>query len=290
MPRRITTSSPATGNRRARTVAGPARQHRAGPASTTREPDRSWLVLCHTTDVSAVWAYRGLRARGLGPIDLVTAEVLSAAFGWQHRIGADGAGVEIALADGRVIRSDRLRGVINRIVSVPVTLWRHASEVNREYVVQELTALYVSWLYALPCVVLNRPTASGLAGAWRRESEWLRLATWAGLPTAAYRQSTDDSIDEKRGERRLLPAAMPTRTVIVAGGRAFATHAPAGVLNGCVRLAAISATPLLGVDFIVSPVTGWTFVGATPTPDLISGGAPLLDALADALAAASGAE
>ena len=87
----------------------------------------------------------------------------------------------------------------------------------------------------------------------------------------------------------MLPAAMPTRTVIVAGGRAFAMHAPAGVLNGCVRLAAISATPLLGVDFIVSPVTGWTFVGATPTPDLISGGVPLLEALADALAA-SGAE
>jgi hypothetical protein len=240
-------------------------------------------VLCHTTDAPALWAYRGLRARGVKPIDLVSAEALSVALRWRHRINVDGTAAEIALADGRLIRSDGIRGVINRIVSVPVTLWRHASEADREYVMQELTALYVSWLYALPCPVLNRPTVSGLGGAWRHESEWVRLAAWAGLPTPTYRRSTADAPGVRDGEQWLMPSVLPTRTVIVAAGRAFAPHAPAEVLNGCVRLATLSDTAILGVDFTVSAAE-WTFAGATPTPNLMSGGAPVLDVLAHALA------
>ncbi|MBA2305566.1 MAG: hypothetical protein H0W08_23435 [Acidobacteria bacterium] len=268
---------------RARAGADTGRAGRPGSASAAREARGQWLVLCHTTDLPALWAYRGLRARGLAPIEVVSAETLSAALRWVHRVGAAGADVEIALTDGRAIRAARIRGVVNRIVSVPVTIWRGAPEADRDYVLQELTALYASWLYALPCPVLNRPTAFGLAGAWRHESEWVRLAAWAGLPTPTYRHSCDDGFDDAAGERRLLPAGTHARTVIVAGGRAFAAHAPGDVMNGCVRLAKLSNTPLLGVEFVAGAAGAWTFAGATPTPDLIQGGPPMLDALAEAL-------
>jgi hypothetical protein len=244
-----------------------------------------WLVLCHTSDVPALWAYQGLRARGLAPLELVSAEELSAALRWAHRVDGRGASVEIALADGRVISSGTLRGVLNRITAVPLALWRSGTAVDREYVEQELTALYVSWIHSLPCPVLNRATALGLAGQWRHESEWIRLAAWAGLPAPVYRQSSDDPPDDAAGASRLHAYGATTQTVIVVGGRATGARAPTAVLNGCVRLASLAETPLLGVDFAAGSAGAWTFAGATPTPDLREGGPAVIDAIMDAFVA-----
>jgi hypothetical protein len=47
----------------------------------------------------------------------------------------------------------------------------------------------------------------------------------------------------------------------------------------------LSATPLLGIDFQISPGGAWTFADATPFPDLPRGGLALLDAIARALQA-----
>jgi hypothetical protein len=50
-----------------------------------------------------------------------------------------------------------------------------------------------------------------------------------------------------------------------------------------VRLAALAGEGLLGIELVPSPADPWTFVGATPLPDLRLGGSDLLDALVDAL-------
>ena len=44
-----------------------------------------WLVLCPSSDVAGRWAFEGLRARGLAPIELVTSESLAYAR-WDHRV------------------------------------------------------------------------------------------------------------------------------------------------------------------------------------------------------------
>ena len=239
-----------------------------------------WLVICEPDDTSALWAYQGLRRRGLIPIELVSPAVLGSSLRWEHRVDSDGATIKITLADGRRIHDGELRGVLNRMYSVPLTMWNRAAETDRLYVQQELFAFYLSWLHSLPCPVFNRSTAMGLAGAWRPESAWLCLAATAGLPTPVYRQTNFDRVDETLGQRRLLPAGIQAHSVIVAGQTVAGAAVPAAIGAGCLRLAQLSATDLLGVDFIAGSAGAWTFAGATPLPELRLSGDPLLYALA----------
>jgi hypothetical protein len=239
-----------------------------------------WLVICDPSDASALWAYQGLQRRGLAPLELLSPELLACSLLWEHRVGSQGASLAITLASGRQLTSHDLRGVLNRAYTVPLSLWRTAAESDRLYVQQELFAFYLSWLHGLPCPVFNRPTAMGLAGPWRSESEWVCLAASAGLPTAVFRQTSFDRIDETRGERRLRPPGTTVRTVITAGRFTAGAAAPPAVAAGCLRLAAVAETALLGVDFIDADSGAWTFAGATPLPELSLGGDKLLDELA----------
>jgi hypothetical protein len=242
-----------------------------------------WLVLCTSNDVAALWAYQGLKAGGLAPLELVRAEVLAYSVHWEHRLGADGVHVAITLADGRRIRSDTLRGVLNRLSWAPPEHLVMAHPGDRDYATQELTAFYLSWLYALPGPVLNQPTPQGLSGQWRHVSEWVWLASKAGLPTPEYRQSSHDYLDEMGVERRLVPTSTPVNTVLVVAEHVVGAPAPPDILKGCQRLAELSRTELLGVEFAAGSAGPWTFTGATPWPDLRLGGQALLDVLASVL-------
>ncbi len=96
-----------------------------------------WLVLCSAYDIPALWAYQGLRARGLAPVELVSAELLTNTLRWEHRLGSAGVSINISLADGRVIRGDRVRGTLNRLLSLPFEYFQMASPVDRQYATQE---------------------------------------------------------------------------------------------------------------------------------------------------------
>ena len=229
-----------------------------------------WLVLCHTDDLAALWAWEGLRRRGLEPLELVTAEVLSCALHWNHLVGAEGASVEIQLAGGRRIASGEVRGALNRLQTVPIPFWRSAEEKDRDYVLQELNAFYTSWIYSLPGRVLNPASASGLCGTWRHRSAWTRLAVQAGLDAVPFHSSGGGDVHS-------------TETVIVVNDEAVHPCAPPAVAAGCQRLAKLADTPLLGIGFAAGPEGQWLFAGATAVPDLRAGGEPLLDALAAAL-------
>jgi hypothetical protein len=242
-----------------------------------------WLVICEPGDASALWAYQGLQRRGLTPLELLSPDMLACSLLWEHRIDGQGAALAVTLASGRQLNGRDLRGVLNRTYSVPLSMWRTAAEADRLYVQQELFAFYLSWLHGLLCPVFNRPTAMGLAGPWRSESEWVCLAAKAGLPTPVFRQTSFDRIDETQGHRRLLPATALARTVITVGAVTAGAAAPPAIADGCLRLAALAETALLGVDFIEGDSGAWTFAGATPLPELSLGGEALLDALTTAM-------
>jgi hypothetical protein len=243
-----------------------------------------WLVLCDASDASAILAFQALRARGIAPLELVTAEALSLAEEWEHRIEGDSASVRCRLGDGRSFAGEELRGVLNRLYTAPTGHWRAAPKVDQEYVQQELIAFFLSWLNALPCPVINRPTPQGLCGQWRAESEWVWLAQSAGLPVAPYRQSSYDRVDEMKGEKRLIAPGAPVQTVIVVDGIVTGATVPDAVKEACQRLAKAARSELLGLDFLTGAAGEWTFAGANPMPDLRYGGHALIEALIQRLA------
>ena len=247
-----------------------------------------WLVLCEMQDLPAQWAYRGLMARGVEPIELLTSTILARAISWEHTLGAEEARTTITLADGRRVSSTTIRGTLNRLVTAPSAFLPLALPSERAYASQELSAFYLSWLHALPGPVLNRPTPRGLSGAWRRLSEWASLAARAGLPVSSYSVTDHDDTGTLPFQSSLAPPGMPVRTVLLVADRVVDSAVPAAIAEGCQRLGRLADTSLLGIDFAESTVGYWTFVGATPLPDLRKGGEALLDMLAATLTGTSG--
>jgi hypothetical protein len=237
-----------------------------------------WLVLCTATDIAALTVARGLVTRGLQPLEIISAEELACNLRFEHRLTTGACSVHITLADGRVINSAAVRGTLNRLHAIPYAHLRTANATDRQYAEQELFALYLSWLNALPGVMLNRPSPQGLCGDWRHPAEWAWLANRSGLATARYQQS------EAHNPVTFYPIeTRTTRTLIVVNGACYGAEAPQRVADGCSRLAELSETPLLGCDFSLSPSGDWIFSNASPLPDLRKGGASLQTAIADAL-------
>lgn len=243
-----------------------------------------WLVLCDAHDAAAAWAGRQLRARGLRPLEILSADQLALSDFQEHKLeGRSGWTLRLRTEAGLQIDGASLQGVLNRLYTVPIGHWRQAPEADQSYVQQELVAFFLSWLHALRCPVINRPTPQGLCGAWRMESEWAWLAGLAGLPVAPYRQTSRDRLDEARGARRLVPQGAPVATAVVAGGHCFGPALPPAIEQACVRLAELSGTALLGIDFVGHAQQAWSFAGASPTPDLRVGGEALIATLLGAL-------
>ena len=94
-----------------------------------------WLVLCTSDDLPALWVARGLIARGLQPLEVVTAEALAYNQRFEHRLVAGRPSVNITLADGRVIDSKTVRGTFNRLNFIPGSHLR-ASSKDRQYAEQ----------------------------------------------------------------------------------------------------------------------------------------------------------
>jgi hypothetical protein len=233
-----------------------------------------WLVLCNAKDESAMWAYQGLKARNLHPLEIVRAESLVYSASIEHRIQSNSIATQIKLADGRVINSASVRGSLNRLYQLPSEHLHAADASDRQYAEQELYALFLSWLYALPGKMLNRPAPQGLCGAWLHQSKLTRFASQAGLSTEIYRQGSAVSENAK-----FPPSNNFGQTSIVLGENCFGAFAPENVREGCVRLARMCGVEMLGVDFQVNTQGEWILARATPLPDLRMGGEALLDAL-----------
>jgi len=168
------------------------------------------------------------------------------------------------LADGRHIYSEDVCGALNRIQFVPLPHWEHATASDRDYVQQELTAFYTSWLLSLPGPVLNPVTSLGLSGRWRTPIEWMKLAANSGF-------ATDRSVPEPTDPP--LPAS---KTIIVADQ--FVSSDEYGA-DSCRQLATLSQTPILGIDLKPLNDNKLRFVRANTMPDLRLGGPGILDSL-----------
>jgi len=236
-----------------------------------------WLLFSSPADTAARWARLGLLERGLDPLIWIPGEALSRARRWIHRIGRNGVSLELVLDSGLTLHDEEVKGVLNRMPWPPDhSLWMAPED--REYVRQEMSAFYLSWLYGLSAPVLNRPHPQGLAGAFRPPAVWHHLATRAGLETVPYRAGSHHP-----GPGAWQPAWNSGALLFVVGEETIPAAGvpppPKPVRQAAVRLGKLSNTPLLALRFITGSGGGWRFIGADTLPDLSLGGAPLLDAL-----------
>jgi hypothetical protein len=235
------------------------------------------LVLCDGNDVSALWAAEALRARGL-LLTVLTGADLAAVQRWEHRVGAGAAGYEISLSGGGVLRSRDVRGVLNRLPTVPWAWQQRIGGPDRDYAIQEMYAFYLSWLHALPGRKLNPPTPQGLCGNPRHPSAWAALAARVGLPARPFRQTSEDEPDFFWPTRRPIGTA----TLHVVGARVVGPpRLVRSYAEACLRLSEAAGAPLLGVDFVSDPDGVWRMTGASIMPDLCGSGNELADALAE---------
>jgi hypothetical protein len=239
-----------------------------------------YLVLCSLEDREAHWAYRELRAVGLDPLRAVSDMALAMPTELEHRVGTDETWCRLQLADGLVLSSAGLDGVLNRITSVPAMHVLSALPPDRDYAMQELHALYLSWLAGLPCPVLNRPTPLGLCGPLLQRSAWMRLAAETGLETSGC-EVGDAALGNPATELNGWSHGEPV-TVHVVQGSVVGDSLPVPVRTGCEALARRADVDLLGVRLSRSGGQ-WRFVDASPMPDLQCGGPQLISAVVQAL-------
>jgi hypothetical protein len=236
----------------------------------------SVTLLCEEQDLSALWLTSRLQGRGVA-VDLVTAAALEAATRWEHRLERGEVKSAVTLPDGRVLTFGPSDALLNRLTRPPSDRIDRVAGDDRDYALQEMTALYLSWLASLPGIVVNRPTPQGLGGSFRHPSHWTALARDAHLPVATWRQSEADDPNALWLSR---PAAL---TVFVVGERVVAPSGLApDIIEGSRALARLSGALLLGVDLAArSDNSCWEFVGASPVPSLVNGGDDLADAIAE---------
>ena len=243
-----------------------------------------FYVFCRADDLPALWAYRGLKQRGLAPLEIFTPEALVYNRRLEHRLQGDRAVTHLELVDGRVLDGDRVRGVINRLDYLPVEQFRSASPEDQTYAAMEQQAIYLSWLSSLPGVMINPPGPRGLCGDVRSPAEWAWLATHAGLPVLPFHQDEHRSGDDYPVEGE---PGISAEHWVVFDGEVYGDVDSSLIdtlRNAIRRLAIACGLRLFGLTFSRTRTGDLRFRSASVLPDLNLGGEALLDALMAALA------
>ncbi|KAF5054542.1 hypothetical protein DSECCO2_387030 [anaerobic digester metagenome] len=253
------------------------------------------LVLASPGDVTACGVYGVLREWiGEERVRFITAEELALAPCWEHRLGEGETGTRVRLADGTRLDGGRMAGVFNRLQVPELPQFLGASEADRLYAIGEVAALWLSWLAALPCPVVNPPSPWSLPGSEFPLLQWLDLASRAGLPARGCTFSSDPRVFSERGytPHRMAADCVGTagfepirtppfprepacffepidgdeETVLVAGSRRVGRLGDR-FSRGLDRLRARAGCDLIQVSFGQSPTTGeWLVTGATSFP------------------------
>lgn len=146
-------------------------------------------LLCESTDAGATTLANWLRELSGLDVCMLTPEQLMYTREFCYHDSSGEVSASVRLVNGNTIGHQDIRGAIN-LISAPPT--RHLSRVaveDRDYMAQEMTAIMAAWIAALPCVVLNRSTATSLSGEFHQDIVWQHLALRAGLPLVSQTDS-----------------------------------------------------------------------------------------------------
>jgi hypothetical protein len=130
--------------------------------------------------------WRGEGAALIGARDLCT-------LGWVFGVASDAGTQGRFVAEAAVHPTAALDGVLVRRPAVAAEELRWIAAEDRAYVAAETNAFLVSWLDALPCTVLNRPSANALSGPGWSQRQWQLAAARAGVAWASSRNRGEET-------------------------------------------------------------------------------------------------
>lgn len=203
-------------------------------------------------------------------VALLTPRELSVS-GWRHHLGSPSDST--AVIDGRPVPVEELAGVLTRLWCVGIQDLSHIVPADREYVSIEMSAFLTSWLSSLKCPVLNRPTATCLAGPSWLPEEWTHRAARLGIPVRPIERRS------ALGMEQPTPAAEERVRVTVVGARCLGAADETLRLHAR-RLAEHAGTGMLDVFFDGDDACA-RFVGASLWPDI--GSPDIADAILEHL-------
>jgi hypothetical protein len=231
--------------------------------------------------VAAAWLAGGLVERGLS-VELLTPTQLCDAMTLDHRLVEGSASFHIALADGRVLDSGTVAGVVNRMVRVPLSALARSEPADRTYVEAEWRALLCSVLDSLPLRLIDPPHPHSLAGRRRSLPEWLVLAHQAGLQTPRWEWIEGADAPTLHPE----PDGETVRLLVMGGDvirLASNMPVPVATADACRRLAELASVSILEVRLAKDDRLAFQF--ADQLPDLRDGGDRVIAALVAMLGA-----
>jgi hypothetical protein len=231
------------------------------------------VILCHPGDEPAVWLSEALRDGGAEDVELVAVEQLVYSRRIVHRLGVREIG-SVDLADGRVLRPEAIRGLVNRTQYLPTDHFARADPGDRDYATAELSAFLLAWLNSIAGRVLNPPLPLALGGGAFAPARVVHDAAMAGLPTRMWRDSTPHTADLAE------PPPSATHAALVLDGEVFGSRLPEDIREACRRMASFAGVPLLQILLNQSSSDGgWRFVGASGHADFRLGGGALAAAV-----------
>lgn len=139
------------------------------------------LILAEPGDAAALWLRGALKPFFSGPVRVLTPARLIYAPSIVQRMDTRGGTIRITLDDGEELDFAAVRGVVNRLATVPMAHLDRAEPADRLYAATELHAFLLGLLASLSCPLLNSPAPEWLAGPHHSEIGALHLAVAAGL-------------------------------------------------------------------------------------------------------------
>jgi hypothetical protein len=162
--------------------------------------------------------------------------------GWVFHLQRPADGT--AVAGGRTIKVSSIRAVLTRRPGVVAEELRRIHPDDRSYVAAETNAFLLAWLNALPCRIVNRPTARSLCGPAWGTLQWKSVAAKAGL---AWHASND--MDE-------------IHTIVICGRKVLFAH------NEKERSAALTLAQAANVELLAVRACRGHICGVSVAPEL----------------------
>ena len=234
------------------------------------------LIVAEPGDIGALWLRTQLARRLAHPVEIVTPAQLVYAPSILQRLTSRCSDADFRLGDGRTLRMSAVRGMVNRVTTVPTAHLHAADAGERDYAASELHAFLLGWLASFDCPMLNAPSPESLSGPSHSQLSALHFAAIAGL---GCRRTNITAKAPQPPEHTPMPLLMAH---FVLDGQVIGPLLPTATRDAMIAFAGLWGARLVQIQTV--PDGGSTeFVRATSLVDFPAGGDTLVRAIARAL-------